>query len=188
MHGNGVESRHGEGFSASPVTQTVVKRLTGTGAVEPRVRQPLSDQPGFEIMHQRLSGASPKPFRLYIAERDLAADRSHGDADRFVLQQGDVQVQPRVGQPGLHVFNGFIVGPGGDGARIVAMVQRAADANGALDDAADDPGVGSRCLADVYKRQVARSTIATIRSLSRPGPTTRPSNTCNPGSSTSGCT
>ena len=31
----------------------------------------------------------------------------------------------------------------------VAMVERAADADGTLDDPADDPGVGGGCLADV---------------------------------------
>src|SRR3990167_9415121 len=131
MHGNGMEPGHDEDFSAGPVPQMAIKSLAGAGAVEASLAQSLIDQPAFEVVNQRLSGTATKPFRLHIAERDLATYRRHGDADRLCLQQGDVQVQPLVGQPRLHVLDGFVVGPGGDGSRVVAMVERAADTNGA---------------------------------------------------------
>ncbi|MNF92023.1 hypothetical protein D3C84_746530 [compost metagenome] len=101
-------------------------------------------------MHQRQPRPSPERFRLHVTERKLAAGRGHGNAYRLVLQQGDAQVQPLIGQPRLDVLDGLVVGPGGNDVRIVAMVERATDPDGALDDAADDAGVGRGCLAGVY--------------------------------------
>lgn len=106
-------------------------------------------QPGFQVMDQGLPGATAKPFRLHVAEGDLATARGHGDADRFVVEQGNVQVQPLVGQPGVDMFGSFVVSPGGDDFRVIAVVEGATDADRTLDDPADNAGVGGGCLADV---------------------------------------
>ncbi|MNR52663.1 hypothetical protein D3C85_1725450 [compost metagenome] len=49
------------------------------------------------------------------------------------------------------MFDALVVGPGGDGLRVVAVVAGATDANGALDDAADNTGVGRGRLAGLNR-------------------------------------
>ncbi|WP_342215438.1 hypothetical protein [Pseudomonas sp. TH31] len=55
----------------------------------------------------------------------------------------------------MNVFGGFVVGPGGDDFRVVAVIERATDPNRAFDDPADNAGVGRRCLTDVQGASMA---------------------------------
>src|SRR3989344_6720598 len=111
--------------------------------------QPLTDQPTFEIAHQRFPDPATKPFRQYVTERYLAVAGGHGDTHGFVLQERDVQVQPPVGEPGKNVFDGLVMGPVGNGSKVVAVVGHATDPDGALYDATNDAGVRRGCLAGV---------------------------------------
>ncbi|MNG07572.1 hypothetical protein D3C84_908800 [compost metagenome] len=92
MHGNRLQARDQERLGARPVAEMSVKRFAGAGAVESRLAPALIGQPAFKVLYQRLPGPPSKPFRLYIAEGDPAADRGHGNADGLVLQQGDIEV------------------------------------------------------------------------------------------------
>ncbi|MNF01476.1 hypothetical protein D3C87_1460480 [compost metagenome] len=59
------------------------------------------------------------------------------------------------------MFVGLIPGPGRDGLRLVAMVERATDADGTLDDTADDAGVARGSLAGEYG--VIHGAVTSIR-------------------------
>jgi hypothetical protein len=150
VHGDGREARHRLGFGLRQVTQAPIKGFAGTRAVQSGLVQSLIDQPAFKITHQRLADSATKPLRHYIAKRNLPLIRRHRHADRFVVQQGKVEIQTLVREPMLDVFVGLILSPGRNDLRLVTMVKRATDADGTLDDAADDTGVGWSCLASVY--------------------------------------
>ncbi|BBP72021.1 hypothetical protein PHLH6_40250 [Pseudomonas sp. Seg1] len=103
-----------EAWGRFAVAEMAIKRFPGARAVQVRMEHTAPSQPALQIAHQRSPCAPAKEFRLNVAEHNVTTGLSHADTDRFVRQQGDTQVEARIGQPGTDEIGGLLTDPVAD--------------------------------------------------------------------------
>lgn len=131
------------------IPQAPVERLAGSRAGERDARLATNPQPTLEIAHQCAPRTATKPLRLHMTEGDLAIGCGHADADRLIVKKRDIQIEMRISEPSADVFRRLSANPVVDQLWIVAMIERATDADRAFENPADDAGVGDCGGTDV---------------------------------------